>query len=58
MAERFDVSEVIVRLENNEFPLLSGKESDLEGAEVHGYLPAPSEITVRVIPCEINTKIG
>ncbi len=49
MAERFDVCDVILRLENNEFWLSSGKESDLEGVEAHGYLPAPSEIPVSEI---------
>ncbi len=48
MAERFDVSEVILRIENDEFRLSSGKEIDLE---VYGYLPVPSEITVSEIGC-------
>ncbi len=44
MAERFDVSEVLLKLANDEFGLSSGKESDLEGLEFHGYLSASSEI--------------
>ncbi len=47
--ERFDVSELILSLDNDEFRLSSGKESGLEGLEVHGYLPAPSEIPEREI---------
>ncbi len=49
MAERFDVCDVILRLENNEFGLSSGKQSDLEGVEAHGYLSAPTEIPVSEI---------
>ncbi len=52
MAERFRVSEMIFMLENNEFVLSSGKESDLEGVEeVHGCLPALSEIPVSESGC-------
>ncbi len=47
--ERFDVSELILSLDNDVLRLSSGKESDLEGLEVHGYLPAPSEIPEREI---------
>ncbi len=47
--ERFDVRELILSLYNNEFRLSSGKESGLKGVEVHGYLPAPSEIPEREI---------
>ncbi len=39
MSERFNVSEVLLKLDDDEFGLSSGKESDLEGIEVHGYLP-------------------
>ncbi len=35
-----------MRLENDEFGLSSGEESDFEGEEVHGYLPTPSEVPV------------
>ncbi len=42
--ERLDLSELILSLDNDVFRLSSGKESDLEGLEVHGYLPAPSNI--------------
>ncbi len=35
-------SDVLLRLENDEFGLSSGEESDFEGEEVHGYLPSPS----------------
>ncbi len=42
--QRFDVSELILNLDNDEFRLSSGKESGLEGIEVHGHLPAPYEI--------------
>ncbi len=42
MAELFDVSEVLLRLESDEFGLSSGEESDFEGEEIHGYLPVPS----------------
>ncbi len=49
IAERFNVSEVLLRLDDDEFGLSSDKESDMEGIEVHGYLPAPSEIPERKI---------
>ncbi len=47
--QRFDVRELILSLDNDEFRLSSGKESGSEGLEVHGYLPAPSEIPEREI---------
>ncbi len=49
MAERFDVSEVRSKLENDEFGLSSGKENDLEGVEFHGYQSTPSVIPVSKI---------
>ncbi len=36
----------IYGIENDEFGLSSGKESNLEGEEFYGYLSAPSEIPV------------
>ncbi len=47
--ERFDVSELILSLDNDVLRLSSGKESDLEGVEVHGCLSAPSDILVSEI---------
>ena len=35
--------------------LSSGKESDFEGEEVHGYLPTPSEVPVSEIGDEFLT---
>ncbi len=49
MADWFDVSEALLKLENDEFGLSSGKESDLEGVEFHSYLSASSEIPVSEI---------
>ncbi len=44
--ERFDVSELILSMENDEFCCHLAKRVVLE---VHGYLPAPSEIPVSEI---------
>ncbi len=48
MADRFDVSEVLLRLDDDEFGLSSGEESDFAGDEVHGYLPVAAEILASV----------
>ncbi len=47
--EQFDVRELILSLDNDEFRLSSGNESGLGGVEVNGYTPAPSEIAEREI---------
>ena len=46
MAGLFDVSKVLHRLEDDEFGLSSGEESDFEGEELHSYLPpAPDDLS-------------
>ena len=43
MAERLDVNDVLERLEDDDFGLSSGEESEFEGDEVYSYLPPASD---------------
>ena len=50
MDERLTVSDVLERLDRDEFGLSSGEESEFEGEEVFGYLPpAPEDLSGHVV---------
>ena len=44
MEERLTVSDVLERLEEDDFGLSSGDESDFEGEEVYSYLPKVPDV--------------
>ena len=44
MEERLTVSDVLERLDEDDFGLSSGEESDFEGEEVYSYLPRAPEV--------------
>ena len=43
MAELLSVDDVLERLEDDDFGLSSGEESEYEGEDIHSYLPLPPE---------------
>ena len=46
MEERLTVSDVLQRLDGDDFGLSSGEESDFEGEEIYSYLPrAPEDLS-------------